>query len=147
MVTRAPHIQHTFERRVFQGWSIALPVGMEETFIADDGYWHAWSDDRSISLSSIVITDRRGAPVAALDILERATPIDGKVVALSDDLPGWARSIRLPKGSRANRAISGMLAVDGNVLLITVTSDDDDWSLWVWRSIKHHRHAVRRRYH
>ncbi len=114
---------------------------MEETFIAEDAYWHAWSDDRSISLSSIVLTDERGDPVPALDIVERMTPIDGEAVPHPNDLPGWARSITLPKGSRADHAISGILAVDGTVLLITVTSEDADWNLSVWRSIKHHGHS------
>jgi hypothetical protein len=145
MATIAPHTEETFDRRVFQGWSIAIPVGMEETFIGEDGYWHAWSDARSITLSSIVVTDRRGDPVPARDILAEATPMDGVSVPVPNDIPGWARSIEVPDVSWADRALSGILVVDGNVLIVTVTSDDPEWNKSVWRSIRHHQASPGRR--
>ena len=138
MVTTAPHTEQTIDRRVFMGWSIAIPIGMEEAFIEKDGYWHAWSDGRSISLSSIVVRDRQGHAVPARQILAKSPPIHGEVVPVPSDLPGWARSIEVPDVSWADRAISGMLVVDGNVLIVTVTSDDSDWNRSVWRSIRHH---------
>ena len=154
MVTAALRTELTVDRRVFSGWSIAVPIGMEEAFIADDGYWHAWSEGRTISLSSIVLTDRRGDAVPARKILAKTPPMEGEETAVPNDLPGWARSIERPDVSPGARAISGILVVDGNVLLATVSSEDPDWNRSVWRSIRHQpgaatrlrrRHAKRRR--
>ena len=137
MVTAARRTERTFDRRVFRSWSIAVPIGMEEAFIEKDGYWHAWSDGRTISLSSIVITDRRGDAVPARKILVKLPAMHGEAVQVPNELPGWARSIEAPDVSSAARAISGILVVDGNVLIVTVTSDDPEWNRSTWRSIRH----------
>ena len=118
---------------------------MDETFVEDEGYWHAWDEHRSISLSSIVVADRHGHPVPTHRILEREPSMDGEAVPVPNILPGWARSIETPDSPQADRAVSGILVVDGNILIITVTSDDPDWNRSVWRSIRHHQDGDRPR--
>jgi len=34
--------------------------------------------------------------------------------------------------------LSGMLAAEGRLLIVTITSDDLDWALQVWLSIRTH---------
>lgn len=128
----------TVERRLFPTWSIRIPVGLEENFHTDEGYWHAWDEHRSVSATSMTLTDG-GRPVRAKRILRRMRSLpgmDGPTVVPPDGLLGWAVEIQTPPGSRASRAVTGIVVVDGRLLLVTVTSDDIAWATRVWLSIR-----------
>ena len=131
-------LHDTLERRAFAAWSITIPASFAETFVAGEGYWHAWDEDRSVSLSSFTITDEVG-PVDAEAIARElprseGTPVDG----LPPGLSGWAVQTKAPQPARASRALSGMLVADGRVLLVTITGDDLTWVRTTWSSIRFH---------
>jgi len=127
-------------RRVFRTWSIHIPASFEERFVAEGNYWHAWDDDRSVSLTSFVLGDERGAP-GAREILDQFEPEvltpNGKVVdAMPDGLLGWATIGPIDQPARASQALVGVLAMDGRALLGTITSEDLAWAREVWLSIR-----------
>lgn len=126
----------TITRRVFPGWSITIPAAFAETFVNEGGYWHAYDAHRSASMTSMVVEDDR-RPVPASMIVDRFTPSKGKRV---DELPpgllGWAIEAKARRPARASRMLSGMLASDGRVLIVTITSDDRDWARRTWLSIR-----------
>lgn len=125
------------ERRVFPAWSIAIPASFSETYVADEGYWHAWNADHSVSLSSFALDDERGR-VPAAQIMRQLPPLDGAPVdGLPPGLLGRAVESDAVPPARASRTLSGMLATDGRVLLVTITSDDIEWARRTWRSIRH----------
>jgi hypothetical protein len=126
----------TIIRRVFPHWSITIPAAFEETFVHEDGYWHAWDERRSASLTSLVIADQRKQPVPSRRILERFPAEPGSRVAMPTGLNGWAVNVALDQPARASQAISGLVVVDGGVLIATVTADDLAWATGVWRSIR-----------
>lgn len=133
-------------RQVFPTWSVAIPLTFDETFLTDGDYWHAWDDDRSVSLSSFVVTDGH-RPAPAEQIAEQVPPPDGTPFdGLPQGLIGWAVEADAEPSARASRALSGMLATDGRALLATITSDDREWIRRTWLSIRHHalRHGVAR---
>jgi hypothetical protein len=135
----------TIRRRVFPSWSIEIPSSFTEAFVEEGGYWHAYDEDRSISLTSLKVSDRRQS-VPALAVLRRMPPSDGEPVdALPSGLLGWAVTMDAGPTARASRYLSGMLATDGHVLLATITSDDDAWRLATWLSIRGHRKSGRRK--
>jgi hypothetical protein len=136
-------LERTTRRRIFPHWSLEVPASFDETFVREDGYWHAWDTDRSISFSSMVISDHdRPAPVTAL--LEQLTPIEGTPVAdLPTGLVGWAVTDDAIPPARAGRMLRGMLATDGRIAIVTVTSDDLAWALRVWLSIRTHADGAR----
>ena len=106
-----------------------------ETFVAEDGYWHAYDEHRSVSLSSIVISEQ-GDPVSADRILEKAGPLDGAPVDQAPPgLRGRATTSAARRFAKASRILSGVLATDGRVLLVTITGDDPEWAMRVWLSI------------
>jgi hypothetical protein len=125
-------------RRIFPAWSVEVPDTFDETFVADDGYWHAWDEHRSVSLTSLVLTDKRGRPsqeaiAAQLPELEGTPLVDGP--------PGLTSRAVLTDAvqpARAARVLTGFLVADGRVLLATITSDDLDWARSVWSSIRYH---------
>lgn len=129
-------------RQVFAAWSVDVPESFEETFVEEDSYWHAWDDHRSVSLTSIRLTDDHG-PVSARRITRR---LGGGLLDLGgspvDDLPaglvGRAVTATAPQPARASRLLSGMLAAPGRVLLVTITADDLDWARRTWLSIRAH---------
>ena len=127
-------------RQVFRRWAIAIPDHFDETFLAEDGYWHAWDEHRSVSLTSLAISDRHRRRVSAKRILKRIVnliPIDAEGhLAMPAGLEGWAVTITPVRPARASRAISGIIAVDGSVLVVTITSDDLSWATIVWLSIR-----------
>jgi hypothetical protein len=124
-------------RQVFESWSIAIPMTFSEDFLSEDGYWHAWDRRRSVSLTSIVLMER-DRPVTAREVLECIPRQDGEPVAeLPPGLEGWASFLEVEQPARAGRALSGMLATDGRVLLATITADDLDWARAIWMSIRH----------
>jgi hypothetical protein len=125
-------------RQIFETWWIELPDGFDETWVADGGYWHAWDGHRSISVSSTVLTDRVTDVAAPADeIVEMlAGCLEGEPIDdLPPGLPGRAAIIETDPRSRASRAVTGFIAVDGRLLTATITSDDIDWAKRIWRSI------------
>jgi hypothetical protein len=64
------------ERRVFEAWSIEIPSRFAETFVEEDAYWHAWTSDRSVSLTSMLLTDRRGRPMPFDELTRELDRID-----------------------------------------------------------------------
>ena len=127
------------ERQVFPSWSIRVPATFDETFIDAEGYWHGYDAGRSVSLSSVVITERR-RPVAAGRILRQVAPsLKGSPVErLPPGLLGRAVTCAATQPAKASRVLSGLLVTDGRVLLVTVTSDDLEWAQRVWLSIRSH---------
>jgi len=136
MNSLAVHAEPLMERQVFKQWAIAIPPGFQTTFVEDEGYWHAWDLDRSVSLTSTVLTDRRGRAVPARRILKQVPPLPGARIDMPPGLRGWAVIMDAEQPARASRAISGMIVSDGRVLLGTVTADDVIWATAVWRSIR-----------
>lgn len=129
-------------RRVFPSWSVVIPTTFDETLLTEPDYWHAWGEDRSLSLSSFVLTDDQG-PVPAQQILERVPPPAGTTIeVLPRGLVGWTVEVEADPSARASRALSGMLAADGKVLLVTIASDDPEWSRRTWSSIRCHGASI-----
>lgn len=89
-----------------------------------------------MSLTSVAIADRRGRPVSARRIVKQVPAQRGERVAMPAGLPGWAVIVTPPQPARASRAISGIIAADGGLLVATVTSDDLSWATTVWLSIR-----------
>ena len=141
MQPAATFAEPTSRRRVFPGWSIEVPDAFEEDFVFEGaGYWHAWDKARSVSLTSIILAEE-GRPVSARRIIEQTSALaDGgtRVHAMPPGRIGWAFTARAEPGSRASRLISGGIAVDGLILLATVTADDADWAMRTWLSIRSH---------
>lgn len=125
-------------RQVFETWSIEMPVAFDETFVEEgQGYWHAFGDDRSISLSSMVI-DSTDGPVRAESIVGVLPAIEGNALAaLPPGVLGFAAWCDAIQPARAKRCLSGTLAVDGRLLVVTITSDDEEWVRRTWLSIRH----------
>lgn len=122
--------------QVFPTWWITIPATFAQTYLEEDGYWHAWDEHRSVSLSSLAVTDA-AAPVDA-DMIAREFPPEGGtlVEALPRGCTGWAVEADTEQPARASRALSGMLFADGRVLVATITSDDPAWRLRTWTSIR-----------
>ena len=126
-------------RQAFETWWIGVPWGFDERWIAEGGYWHAWDRRRSVSVSSTVITDEGGRPVTAAEMVDRfAGVVQGEPIAEAPDgLAARATVVRTEPGSIASRALTGFVAVDGRVLIATITSDDLEWAVRIWRSISY----------
>jgi hypothetical protein len=140
MKTHPAHTEATTVRQVFPSWSITIPATFTEDFVESDGYWHARDADRSVSLSSVVITER-DRPVRAEAILRQMPPLlEGEAVAeLPPGLLGWAVVADAPASAVASRMLSGILVVDGRALIATITSDDLHWARETWLSIRNRR--------
>lgn len=136
--------ERTIVRHVFPHWSITVPATLQETFVEQESYWRAWDLRRSVSLTSMVLTDRRGRPIPAHKILKQFPAERGRRVGAPPGLTGWATVITQPQPARAPQAISGMVARDGGLLIGTVTADDLAWAERVWGSIRLCRPAQRR---
>jgi hypothetical protein len=137
MSNAATRIEPTVMRQVFPYWSITIPAGFAETFVPEDGYWHAWDDRRSVSMTSVLVTDH-GRPVSARLILEQFPAEPGDGAALPPGFDGWAVVVTAPQPARAPRAITGIIVRDGRVLIVTVTAEDLTWAAGVWQSIRAH---------
>lgn len=124
-------------RQAFPTWWISVPPGFDVRFDQEGGYWHAWDAHRSISLTSIQLTDpgRGGRRVPVADLMTAMTPMAGEPVDPPPGLAGWAVVIDTVQPARASRAVTGIVAVDGRLLLATITADDVDWATGIWRSI------------
>ena len=126
-------------RRAFVHWSIRIPATFEETFVEEDGYWHAWDEETSVSLTSMAITDRRGRPAPAAAMIRDHPPLPGAPVdEMPPGLTGIAAYGPVPQPARASSALTGLIPVNGRVLIVTITADDLDWALETWQSIRHH---------
>ena len=126
----------TCTRRVFPSWSIDIPTAFEEAFAEEGAYWHAWDAHRSVSLTSVQLDDDAG-PVRAQEIVGRMPVLDGEPFAeLPPGVVGIATVIAAEQPARASRTLSGLLAVDGCVLVVTITSDDLEWARQTWLSIR-----------
>lgn len=123
-------------RHVFPTWSIDIPDTFDETFQPDGEYWHAWDDRRSVSLTSVLLTDHHGRQVPAHEIIDRFPDFPGEPIAPPSGLAGRAGVIDAEQPARASRAISGFLATDGRILVVTITADDPTWAESIWRSIR-----------
>ena len=125
-------------RQVSPHWSVAIPSAFEEMYVEEgEGYWHARDSERSVSLTSVVVHDEHG-PVPAASLVEQIPPPEGnRVEILPKGLAGWAVETEADPSAVASRAVSGLLAVDGHLLLATVTGDDHDWVSRTWRSIRY----------
>ena len=139
LATRLPEAaERIIVRQVFETWSIELPADFDETFDDDDAYWHAYDAGRSISLTSLVVAGEDG-PVRAESMLAVFPAAEGEQVeALPPGLIGWAVMAEAIQPARAHRCLQGVLAVDGRILLATITSDDEGWTRRTWLSIRRH---------
>lgn len=131
--------ERTTVQRVFEAWSIEIPVMFATTFVRENHYWHAYDVSRSVSLTSIVLTEQ-GRVVPATEIARQLIPtLEGRPI---NDLPrgllGAAVSVDVRESARASRALMGLLTMDGRALLVTITGDDLDWARRVWLSIRGH---------
>jgi hypothetical protein len=126
----------TTTRRAFAAWSLEIPSSFADTFVRGDGYWHAYDAHRSVSLTSSTVTDK-GRTVSP-DLIARQFPVlDGEAVdVLPSGLLGQAVTTDAPQPARASRMLSGMLAAEGRLLIVTITSDDLNWALRIWLSIR-----------
>jgi hypothetical protein len=126
------------ERRVFPSWSVTIPTAFAETFITEDEYWHAWDEHRSVSLTSVLLT-YHGEPASAERILRQLGPLDGSPIDLvPPGLQGLAATGPAEQPARASQVLSGLLATHGRILVASITSDDLQWALRVWMSIRCH---------
>ena len=117
-----------------------MPESFLETFVTEGaGYWHAYDARRSISLTSVILTEN-GRPVRARRIARETRHLASgdPVRANPGDRPGWAFRAQADPEARASRLLSGGVAVDGNILIATITADDDAWALATWLSIRSH---------
>jgi hypothetical protein len=129
-------VERTITRRIFVAWSVDIPATFAESFVEDGSYWHAFDDERSVSLSSIVLRDALG-PVTAERILLELPPLEGEPLdELPSGLMGRAAYGPAMQPAIAANALSGMVAVDGRLLIATVTGNDMEWAIRVWRSIR-----------
>src|SRR6266550_1639154 len=71
--------ERTIPRRIFEAWSVEIPA----TFVDDGSYWHAYDAGRSVSLSSILLSDANG-PVSADRIVRELPSLEGTPL---DELP------------------------------------------------------------
>lgn len=136
----APRSERTIIRRVFAAWSITIPTLFEETFLERDGYWHAYDAESSVSLTSLMLDDG-GVLVTAERILQEITPdlAGDPVDGVPAGLRGWAVTGPAIQPARASQMLSGIVVVDGRLLLATITSDDLAWARATWLSIRWQR--------
>lgn len=121
---------------MFPHWAVTVPAALAETFVTDDSYWHAWDEHRSVSLTSVVFTDKRGRLAPGRKLLRRLPKLPGEPVAMPPGFSGHATFGPATQPARASSALSGLIVVDGYVLIVTVTSDDRAWATRVWESIR-----------
>lgn len=126
-------------RRAFPSWSISIPASFEEAFDVEGGYWHAFGHDRSVSLTSMILTESDGSYPSAQAIAAQMSLIDGApVTEIPGGVLGWAVKTDAVSPARASRLLQGMLATDGHALIVTITSDDGEWARRTWLSIRRH---------
>jgi len=134
----------TVDRQVFAVWSIRIPASFEETFVHGGDYWHAWDPYRSVSLTSILVTDGDRL-VSSRELLRTFPPLPGDPVETPPGLQGWAVVAPAEPAARTSRVISGALATEGRLLIATLTGDDLGWATSTWLSIRFGAATGRRR--
>lgn len=138
MRTRTLTAEPLVARRVFGSWSIDVPESFNETFVLEDGYWHAYGEGSSVSLTSIVVTDGERL-VSSAELREVFPDLPGSpVLETPASLFGRAAIEEAAGPAPASSVLQGLLAADGRLLLVTITSDDVEWARRVWLSIRHH---------
>jgi hypothetical protein len=140
---KARKVQTAIERKVSDSWSLAVPATFHETAVEDEAYWHGADRRRSISTTSLLILDEHGAvPVPSLMAvfggIAAETPGASPVKELPPGLAGWAMIAPALQPAVADSTLSGMVFVDGQALIVTITSDDLDWARRTWQSIRYH---------
>lgn len=143
MTPFAIDIEPSVLRQIFPAWWIEIPATFEETFVTEGGYWHAWHADRSVSVTSTVLTNASG-PGRAEEIAEMFPDIlpdcgGSPVDEVPPGLLGRATFGPVPEEAlpaRAGHALSGVLAMDGRIAVVTITTDDEAWARRVWMSIR-----------
>jgi hypothetical protein len=122
-------------------WSITLPTDLWTAVCSIETGWHARDDHRSVSLSSIGLTER-GRPIPADRIAAQIgtgfLPRGQTVPDQPDGLAARAVFAPVVPPTVASRALMGVVMADGWLLVTTITADDEAWCRRVWRSIKHH---------
>jgi hypothetical protein len=132
-------------RQVFETWWIAVPASFDDCWVAEGGYWHAWDEHRSVSVSSTVLVDDEGRPAPAAEVMDSIGElVQGEpIAAVPPGLRARATLIHTDPDSRASRAVTGMVVVDGRVLIATITSDDVPWAVRIWESIGYRPAPIR----
>lgn len=133
--------------QLFEHWSISVPSDMEFETAEDGAYQHARQGRRSVSCTSVNLTEHDDTPVPAAAILaqiaDRGLPKGRKVAAGPRGVMSRAVIREVEPPAVASMALQGIAAADGWLLLVTITADDPAWCRQVWTSIHHHRHAPR----
>jgi hypothetical protein len=131
--------------QVFPSWTVDIPrslIPIDPRTAADESYWHARDEHRSVSISSMTLFDTAaGIPVPGSLIVKtvaaQVLPRGRRIKETPAGLPSravYAKGL----GSRvAEHALQGIVAAEGVVLIATITSDDEAWCRRVWSSIRH----------
>lgn len=144
MVSLTLPVEPSIVIQVLTAWWIEIPAAFDATFVHQGVYWHAWDEHRSVSMSSTVLTNELG-PGRASDLaallpeLLPALPGASRVDEVPPGLLGRATYGPVPDGegpARASHVLSGLLAMDGRIAVVTITSDDEAWARRVWMSIR-----------
>jgi hypothetical protein len=144
-------VEPEVDREVFETWTIRIPTSFSETFVDEDAYWHGWDDNRSVSLTGMLIWSPDGPVPGALiaDVLPdlvqdlHGVPLD----VLPPGVHGRAAVAPAIQPARASTIVSGVLAVDGHLLIVTITADDLDWARRTWLSIRRRAASAESRVH
>jgi hypothetical protein len=131
--------------QVFPSWSVTVPRSLaviDPTTAVERGYWHARDEQRSVSLTSLILVDvEQGDPVPASEIIDIAA---GQILPrgrkVTDGPQGLlSRAVHAKGGGvgPASRRLQGLIAADGIALLVTISSDDEAWCRRVWMSVRH----------
>jgi hypothetical protein len=138
MIESEAPVERTIPKRIFEAWSVEIPATFVETFVDDGSYWHAYDEGRSVSLSSILLSDANG-PVSSDRIVRELPSLEGTPL---DELPpgliGQAATGPAVQPAKAALILSGLLAANGRLLIATITSDNPGWARRVWLSIRSH---------
>lgn len=117
------------------GWTITIPGSFHEG--TDGDSWIGYDQDRSIRLSSVTIAGKDGQ-VPSADELSAMAPSGPAAIGPSDDaLRGGAEIAMVEEEGQRFRALQGVLASDGQVLILTIVfGDDEAWARETYRSIR-----------
>lgn len=131
-------IEAVVHRGVFPSWSVDIPETFSET-TAEEGYWHAYGGGRSVSITSMVVSGKRG-PVPAKRLAAELMALEGTPITKRPLGLGHAAIRDEDRDGRTTQVFQGLLCVRGKVLLITITGGDLPWALRTWLSLRHHGH-------
>lgn len=138
-ITLAPD-QVWIHTEVFPHWAVSIPRELRVIEPDDDQYWHARDEHRSVSLTSMEVTEA-GARVSARRLLDQVgsllLPKGRRITEAPPGLAARAVYARVPAPGVASRALQGVVVADGFILIATITADDEAWCRAVWRTIRH----------